>query len=225
MSKALVIFSGGQDSVTCLGVAIEQMAEVEAISFMYGQQHQIEIAQASMICSKLEIKHTIIDLTFFGRLVTSALTGEGSVNDAHPDNPDLPASFVPNRNALFLTVAHAHAQEIGADIIYTGTCQTDYSGYPDCRQVFIRSMNHSLNIGSDSNICVLTPLMHLTKAETFKLAEDVGILDIVIKDSHTCYNGDRDTEWDWGKGCGECPACELRANGYAEYIKAKELLS
>ena len=148
-SRALVVLSGGQDSVTCLGIAIKKFgaANVFAIGFNYGQQHAVEISCATIICNKLDIGYKVLDIDFFGQLVTSSLTGEGSVNDAHPSNPDLPASFVPNRNALFLTIAHAYAQEINAATIYTGVCQTDYSGYPDCRAEFISNLERTLKSG------------------------------------------------------------------------------
>ena len=222
MNKALVILSGGQDSVTCLGVAIKIHQEVEAISFNYGQKHSVELEQAKMICVGLKIPLKIVDLSFFGDLVTSALTGDGSVNDEHPNKPDLPASFVPNRNALFITIAHAYAQEIKARTMYIGTCQTDYSGYPDCRRVFIDAIQATLNTGYETSIHIVTPLMYMTKAETFALAEGVGFLGLVIEMSHTCYNGDHSTSHDWGFGCGDCPACELREKGYYEYMDTLE---
>lgn len=217
-TTALVILSGGQDSVTCLGVALKAHVKVQAISFRYGQRHAIELDCAADLCEKLKVPHKIVDLDFFGSFVTSALTGKGNVNDAHPSNPDLPASFVPNRNALFLTLAHAYAQEIGARVMYAGMCETDYSGYPDCRNRFIRNMEHTLNGGYLTNIAIATPLMELTKAQTFKLADDVGFLTKVIEDSHTCYNGDHLNFHPWGFGCGKCGACGLRKAGYEEFI-------
>ena len=224
MSKALVLLSGGQDSVTCLGVAIKNHGHfnVEAISFNYGQQHAIELNQAAIICNHFGIELKIVDLSFLSDLVTSALTGIGSVNAPHPNKPDLPASFVPNRNALFLTVAHAHAQEIKADRIYAGMCQTDYSGYPDCRKIFIDTLQAALNVGYEVDIRIKTPLMFMTKAETFSLAERVGVLPIVLEHSHTCYNGVRSHRYDWGVGCGKCPACQLREKGFHEFLTIKE---
>lgn len=214
---ALVVLSGGQDSVTCLGYALRFCKKVSAISFIYGQRHAIELQYARELCVKYNVEQKIVDLSFMASLVTSALTGQGSVNDPHPNKPGLPASFVPNRNALFLTVAHAHAQEIKADTVLIGTCQTDYSGYPDCRSEFISRMNHALNTGSETDIRIATPLMNITKGDTFALAADVGFLDEVINMSHTCYNGDHETKHEHGFGCGHCPACQLREKGFAEY--------
>ncbi len=218
-TTALVVLSGGQDSVTCLGMALANHKTVLAISFQYGQQHEVELVCAAKICKDNGVPLKVVDLSFLGGMVTSALLGnnDDSVNEPHAYKEDLPASFVPNRNALFLTVAHAYAQEIGAYEIYTGVCQTDYSGYPDCREDFINSMAVALNVGYETDIIIWTPLMHLTKAETFTLAAEVGFLDVVIQDSHTCYLGDRTKFNDWGYGCGECAACELRAKGYAEF--------
>ena len=216
---AVVVLSGGQDSVTCLGVALAQHEKVVAVSFLYGQKHNIELKQAAFIADGLGVPHSLIDLSFFGGMVTSELTSaDGDTTKEHAYKAGLPASFVPNRNALFLTLAHAVAQEVGASTIYGGMCETDYSGYPDCREEFIQKLETALNVGYETNVQIKTPLMHLTKAETFALAERVGILPVVISHSHTCYNGDREHVHDWGHGCGKCPACELRKKGYNEFI-------
>ena len=217
--KALVIFSGGQDSTTCLGWAKKEFEEVEAINFNYGQKHSIEIEQAKQICKKHDVKLHKVDISFLDQLVDSALTSDGDVNQPHERLDHLPASFVPNRNALFITLAHALAQKIGAEALITGVCETDYSGYPDCRQEFISLIEDALWIGSDTKIKIITPLMDLDKAETFKLAEDVNILDDVLEMSHTCYNGFRGARHDWGYGCGECPACEIRKNGWDVFVQ------
>lgn len=218
MSKALVVLSGGQDSVTCLGVALKQHNEVEAISFVYGQRHEVEINFAGDLCVDLGVLHKRVDLRFLGEMVTSALLDKtSSVNEKHPNKQDLPASYVPNRNALFLTIAHAYAQEIGARFVYGGMCETDYSGYPDCRYLFITELQRALNTGYETNILFLTPLMFLNKAEIFKLAADVDFLRIVLEKSLTCYEGDVYTLNQWGRGCGECPACKLRAKGWEQY--------
>lgn len=217
--KALIIFSGGQDSTTCLYWAKNAVSnnykEIEAISFNYGQNHSIELECAKKICKKNSIKHHIIDISFLDQLVESALTSGGDVNQLN--DKGLPASFVPNRNQLFITLAHSLAQKIGADHLITGVCQTDYSGYPDCRETFINAIEWATNLGSDSRIKIITPLMYLTKAETFNLAQDCGALKEVIEESHTCYNGDREHFHPWGYGCGKCPACELREKGYNEF--------
>jgi 7-cyano-7-deazaguanine synthase len=226
--RCLIIFSSGQDSTTCLGWALNRYKEVECISFFYGQNHQIEIEQSKKICEKLNVKQTIIDISFLNTIVDSALTSGGDVNQKHSRLKELPASFVPNRNALFITLAHAYAQKIGAETLVTGVCETDFSGYYDCRMVFINSIQDSLNYGSFGStndercINILTPLMQLNKAQTFQLAEDEGILDIVINDSHTCYNNDHYTKHDWGYGCSDCPACLLRQNGYEMYLNNKK---
>lgn len=217
--KALVIFSGGQDSTTCLGWTMNRFDEVECISFNYGQKHSIELQQAAKICDKYGVKQTVVDISFLGTLVDSALTSNGDVNQSHPRLKNLPASFVPNRNALFITLSHAYAQKIGADTLVTGVCETDFSGYPDCRQVFIDALAHALHLASDVRIKIETPLMYLDKAATFKLAADNGVLDDVLNLSHTCYNGDHETQHDWGYGCGECPACKVRERGWLKYLE------
>ncbi len=217
--KALVIFSGGQDSTTCLGWAIRRFEVVEAISFDYGQRHLVELECAKEITAKLDVKHTVLKLNIFKELNDSALLDKDmDINDTHHDHKNLPASFVPNRNAIFFTTAHAFAQKIKADSLITGISQTDYSGYPDCREEFIKPLEKALNIGSESEIKFLYPLMHLSKAQTFQLAKDEGVLDIVVEMSHTCYNADRSVLHRWGYGCGDCPACKLREKGWNEFM-------
>lgn len=216
-TSAVVVLSGGQDSVTCLGYALKCFETVYAIGFRYGQKHAIEMEQAKLIAAKYNVPFEVFDIPTLAELRDSALVTGGDVNVAHHRDKSLPASFVPNRNAMFLTISHAYAQRVEAQALITGVCQTDYSGYPDCREVFIHHLQDTLNIGYNTNISIITPLMFLTKAQTFKLAEDCGILETVIKDSHTCYNGDRSAIHEWGAGCGECPACKLRAAGYLEY--------
>ncbi|MDT8445965.1 MAG: 7-cyano-7-deazaguanine synthase QueC [bacterium] len=216
--RALVIFSGGQDSTTCLGWALNRFEEVRAICFYYGQTHQVELEQARKIADALKVPLERVDISFYQNMVYSALTGAPmDMNSQHRDNDHLPASFVPNRNALFILLAHSYAQQIGAAALITGLCQTDYSGYPDCREPFAKAYIEALNQGSEQEIELLTPLMHLTKAETFKLAQDEGVMDLVLKESHTCYHGDPSPN-DWGRGCGHCPACQLRAKGYREFL-------
>lgn len=219
--RALVIFSGGQDSTTCLGWAKNRFKEVMAISFFYGQTHQVELEQARKIAGELGVPFEQVDLGFYQNMVYSALTGAPmEMNSQHRDNAELPASFVPNRNALFILLAHSYAQQVKAGALVTGLCQTDYSGYPDCREPFAKAMIEALNQGSGQEIKLLTPLMFLTKAETFALAESEGVLELVLKESHTCYNGSKEPN-PWGRGCGQCPACELRAKGYHAFIDAK----
>tara|TARA_R100001530_G_C4276223_1_gene144358 strand:- start:126 stop:794 length:669 start_codon:yes stop_codon:yes gene_type:complete len=215
--KVLLIFSGGQDSTTCLFEAIKNFNEVEAITFMYGQKHSIEIEQSKIICKEYNIKQTLIDISFLNTIVESSLTSNGDVSRLNKKG--LPSSFVPNRNQLFITLAHSYAQKIGATVLIGGMCETDFSGYPDCRREFIDAIELASNIGSDETIKIETPLMYLDKAETFKLANKIGCLKEVIELSHTCYNGVREELHSWGYGCGNCPACELRIKGFNEANK------
>jgi 7-cyano-7-deazaguanine synthase len=220
MSSALVVFSGGQDSTTCLAWAKNRYDHVETITFDYHQKHSIEIQQAKKIAEILNVPNYVFTIDVFLQLADSALLNvnkDQDINASHHSKPNLPASFVPNRNAMFFTIAHAYAQKQGLEHIITGINQTDYSGYPDCREPFVKSLEESLNLGSESNIEFKYPLINLSKAETFKMAEDEGVLDLVIEESHTCYNGDRSLKHDWGYGCGECPACILRKKGWNKY--------
>lgn len=220
---ALVVFSGGQDSTTCLGWALKRFAHVRAITFDYNQRHRIELNAAKMICDSHRIPHKVVKLgDLLSSLVTSALIGTGDTSLPHPYKSGLPASFVPCRNALFFTLAHAHAQEIKAEALVTGVCQTDYSGYPDCREDFVRQLAVALNIGYQTKIEILAPLMHLTKWQTFELADEVDFLHEVLKYSHTCYEGNRTHFHEWGFGCGKCPACKLRSKGYNEWVEFRQ---
>lgn len=218
--KALLIFSGGQDSTTCLGWSLNKGYDIEAINFNYGQKHLVEVKQAEIICDLYKIKLHKINISFLDKLVDSALTSNGDVTKQHDRLTHLPASFVPNRNALFITLAHALAQKIGASKLITGVCETDYSGYPDCRASFIKSIENTLNIGSDSDIEIETPLMYLNKAEVWKIALSVNFLNVIKEHTHTCYNGDHETKHIWGYGCDNCPACELRKKGWYEFERS-----
>lgn len=216
---AVVVLSGGQDSMTCLHLAMARHDKVYAVSFLYGQKHRTELRQAAIMADRYGIPHSLLDLSFFGQMVTSELTHDGGdTTQPHAYKPGLPASFVPNRNALFLTLAHAQAQEMAARYIYTGVCQTDYSGYPDCREEFIQALESALNIGYQTDIRILTPMMHIDKAATFEMADRLKCLPEIIEDSHTCYNGDRSHRHEWGYGCGKCPACVIRERGYNEFV-------
>lgn len=223
--KAVVLLSGGQDSTTCFHWARGLFDEIHAVSFRYGQRHESELDYAIEIADKYEVPHTVVPLPHLGNLSVSALTDQNlDVNDPHPFKHGLPASYVPNRNMTFLTVAHIIAQNTGADAIVGGMCQTDYSGYPDCRQDFIDLAQQTLNAGSESGIEIITPLMYMDKAATWDLVYSLG--EEALRDvwnSRTCYNGVTDKLNDWGPGCGECPACELRAKGYTERMKRDEL--
>jgi len=213
--SALVLFSGGQDSTTCLFWAKANFRRVEAIGFDYGQKHEVELQQARLIADKANVPFEVIDIR--GILRGSALTEhDKDISGQHELHPDLPASFVPGRNALFLSIAASYAYTRKIYDLVGGMCQTDYSGYPDCRRVFIDSQQTTLSLALEKDIRIHTPMMYLTKAETWKVASDLGVLDIVRDDSHTDYNGDRTTYNEWGYGKLDNPASILRAKGYEE---------
>lgn len=205
MKKALVVFSGGQDSTTCLCWALKHFDSVESISFDYGQRHKIELECAKAIAEKLDIAHTILDLRLLQQLTKNALTHE---NIPIEWNDSLPSTFVPARNLHFLSFAATKAYENGINDIVAGVCQTDFSGYPDCRDKFVRSLEQTLRLALLKPIVLHTPLMFLTKKETVLLMRDLGMLDLLAF-SHTCYYGKR-------PACGICPACKLRLKGFYE---------
>lgn len=222
---ALVLFSGGQDSTTCLAWALDRYETVETLGFDYGQRHRIELAQRPKLRAALAERwpgrlgpdHTI-DLSALAALGATAMTADIAIAMTEQG---LPNTFVPGRNLLFLTFAAALATRRGLKVIVGGMCETDYSGYPDCRDDTIKAMQVALNLGMDQRFVVETPLMWLDKADTFALAETLGgrpLLDLVIEETHTCYLGERGTRHAWGYGCGTCPACALRAQGYAAYV-------
>ncbi|CAM3903433.1 7-cyano-7-deazaguanine synthase QueC [Aeromicrobium ponti] len=212
--KALVVFSGGQDSTTCLFWAKERFGEVEAVTFNYNQRHKLEIECAQEIAKELGVKHHILDMSLLNQLAPNALTrDEIEVKDG--EEGELPSTFVPGRNLLFLSFAGVLASQISAKHIITGVCETDFSGYPDCRDVFIKSLNVTLNLSMDQQFVIHTPLMWLNKAETWKLADELNALDYVREKTLTCYNGIP------SDGCGECPACHLRRKGLEEYLQEK----
>ena len=219
VNDALVIFSGGQDSAICLYWAKKNFSNVQALTFDYGQRHHVEIECAVKICRDLKVPQKIVSLDMLAQLNSNALT-DSNVEVKHDGGfHELPSTFVPGRNALFLTLAASFAVPRGMQNLVMGVCQTDYSGYPDCRQDFISSMEKSLGLALDTSLKVHTPLMHLTKAETFALAVELSCLEIVISDTNTCYKGERKVLHAWGYGCAECPACLLRKKGFEEYQK------
>jgi len=222
--KVLVLTSGGQDSTTSLCWAIKNFKEVEAISFDYNQKHSNEITIAKKITSKLNIPHKVIDIGFISQVVQSDLfQGEGEFSQVNKNGEELPSSFVPYRNMLFLTIAAGWADTIGAKHLVIGVCETDYSGYPDCRDLFIKSAQTALSLSmplAQKGITIHTPLMWLTKADEFKMAEELGCLELIINETLTCYNGSEKTN-NFGMGCGECPACQLRKAGYETYLSKK----
>lgn len=210
--KAVVVFSGGQDSTTCLFWAKEQFAEVEAVTFDYNQRHRTEIECAQAITKELGIKHHILDMSLLNQLAPNALTRDDiEVKDGA--DGELPSTFVPGRNLLFMSFAGVLASQVKAKHLVTGVCETDFSGYPDCRDIFIKSLNVTLNLSMDESFVIHTPLMWLNKAETWKLADDLGAFEFVRKKTLTCYNGII------ADGCGVCPACKLRKKGLDDYLK------
>jgi len=214
ISKCLVLFSGGQDSTTCLFWAKTQFHKVEAVGFDYGQKHVKELEQAGKIAKLANVPFSVIDIK--GILSGSSLTDHNKDhNEAHTQNGTLPASFTAGRNALFLTIAAAKAYGAGVFDIITGTCQTDFSGYPDCRRRFIDAQQLALTLAMDADFRIHTPLMYLTKAETWKLAKDLDCLEVVRDISMTDYNGST-TKNEWGFGDIDNPATALRAKGYFE---------
>ena len=211
--KAVVVFSGGQDSTTCLFYAKEHFKEVELVTFQYGQRHDLEIKVAKDIAKEQGLKHHILDMSLLSQLSPNALTDH--TMQIENDENDIPNTFVPARNLLFLSFAGALAYQIGAKHIITGVCETDFSGYPDCRDSFIKSMNLSLNLSMDKDFVIHTPLMWLNKKETWALSDQLGALDYVREKTLTCYNGVM------SDGCGECPACKLRKQGLDQYLETK----
>ncbi len=216
MKKAVVVFSGGQDSTTCLVQALEQYDEVHAITFDYGQRHKLEIEVAEALANKLNVKaHKVMDVSLLNELAISSLTRDDIPVSHELQENGLPNSFVPGRNILFLTLAGIYAYQIGAQAVITGVCETDFSGYPDCRNDFIKAMNSALVQGMDREFDIVTPLMWLDKAETWALADKFNALLLIREETLTCYNGVI------GDGCGDCPSCDLRANGLNHYLENK----
>ncbi|MCD8800546.1 7-cyano-7-deazaguanine synthase QueC [Mammaliicoccus sciuri] len=211
--KAVVVFSGGQDSTTCLFYAKKHFKEVELVTFQYGQRHDLEIKVAEDIAKEQGLKHHILDMSLLSQLSPNALTDHSM--QIENDENGIPNTFVPARNLLFLSFAGALAYQIGAKHIITGVCETDFSGYPDCRDSFIKSMNLSLNLSMDKDFVIHTPLMWLNKKETWALSNQLGALDYVREKTLTCYNGVM------SDGCGECPACKLRKQGLDQYLETK----
>lgn len=213
--KAIVVFSGGQDSTTCLFWALRNFKDVEAVTFNYNQRHSLEIECAASIAKELNVGHHILDMSLLNHLAPNALTRE-DIDVTDGVEGELPSTFVPGRNLLFLSFAAVLASQIGARHIVTGVCETDFSGYPDCRDVFIKSLNVTLNLSMDKQFVIHTPLMWLNKAETWELADQMNALDFVREKTLTCYNGIV------SDGCGECPACKLRQNGLNEYLNIRK---
>jgi 7-cyano-7-deazaguanine synthase len=220
--SALVLFSGGQDSTTCLALALERHPHVETIGFAYGQRHAVELAQRPPIREALAARFPgrlgpdhVLDLTAgIAALGETALTAERAIETGADG---LPTTFVPGRNLLFLTYAAALAWRRGLRRIWAGMCETDFSGYPDCRDDTVKAMQVALGLGLGRAVILETPLMWLDKAATWACAARLGIADLVVELTHTCYRGERGLRHSWGHGCGDCPACRLRAEGWERW--------
>lgn len=230
-SAALVLFSGGQDSSTCLAWALERYERVETVGFDYGQRHSIEMQARQTVLAGFRARFPhwvgrmgedhVLDIKSFGGVAQSALTADRAIEMTERG---LPSTFVPGRNLAFFIYAAALADRRGIDVMVGGMCETDFSGYPDCRRATMDAMQQVLQLGMERPFVIETPLMWLTKAETWALSHQLGgdaLVQLILEDSHTCYLGERGELHDWGYGCGHCPACELRAKGWGEW-RAKE---
>jgi 7-cyano-7-deazaguanine synthase len=224
---ALVLFSGGQDSTVCLAWALERFTRVETVGFDYGQRHAVELSVRTQLREKMAALNAtwkarlgddhLIRLDALAAISDTALTRETAIAIA---DSGLPTTFVPGRNLIFFCFAGALAYRRGARHMIAGMCETDYSGYPDCRDDTVKAIQVALSLGLDKRVSIHTPLMWVDKADTFAMAEQIGgkaFLDVVIEDSHSCYLGNRVLRHDWGYGCGTCPACKLRAEGFAKF--------
>lgn len=230
-TKALVLFSGGQDSTVCLAWALARYGQVETVGFDYGQAHAVELDCRETLRDRLAALNPewgaklgpdhMLSLPELGRISDTALTRDVEIEMGENG---LPTTFVPGRNLLFFTYAAALGYRRGAQVLVGGMCETDYSGYPDCRADTIAALEQAISLGMDKPFTLATPLMRIDKAATWKLAEELGgkaLVDLIVEESHSCYRGDRSKRHDWGYGCGACPACELRARGYATYISGE----
>ncbi len=211
--KAVVVFSGGQDSTTCLFWAKEHFSEVIAVTFDYNQRHNLELEVAKNIAEELGVEHHVLDMSLLNQLAPNALT-RSDMEITHTEG-ELPSTFVDGRNLLFLSFAGVLAKQKGARHMITGVCETDFSGYPDCRDVFVKSLNVTLNLAMDYPFVIHTPLMWLNKEETWELSDTLGAFDFVREKTLTCYNGVM------ADGCGECPACVLRKRGLDDYLSKR----
>jgi 7-cyano-7-deazaguanine synthase len=226
-TTALVLFSGGQDSTTCLAQALTRYQRVETIAFDYRQRHSVELDARLVVLQQLREQFPewagklgedhLLDLGVLGQVSETSLTRDTAFK---MESSGLPNTFVPGRNLLFLTLAAALAYRRGLEVLVTGVCETDFSGYPDCRDDTMKAMQLALSLGMDKRFLIETPLMWIDKADTWRLADALGgrkLVDLIVEHTHTCYLGDRTHRHAWGYGCGACPACELRAKGYAGF--------
>lgn len=212
--KAVVVFSGGQDSTTCLFWAKRNFKEVITVSFDYGQKNIFELECAKNISKELGCEHHILDMSLLGQLAPNAMT-RSDIEIKFSEDGGPPSTFVDGRNMLFLTFAAVVAKQKGARHLITGVCETDFSGYPDCRDVFVKSLNVTLNLAMDYQFVIHTPIMWINKEETWKMADEMGALEFIREKTLTCYNNVI------GEGCGECPSCKLRKKGLDGYLKSK----
>lgn len=232
-TAALVLFSGGQDSATCLAWALERYTQVQTVGFDYGQRHAVEmlarlkVREAMAALSPVWVERLgpdhVVDLTGYGSIADSALTADRAME---LDARGLPTTFVPGRNLVFLSVAAALADRQGMQVLVGGMCETDYSGYPDCRRDTLDAMQAALSLGLDHPVVIETPLMALTKGQTWTLAMELGgqgLVDLILEETHTCYRGERGERQAWGYGCGTCAACDLRAKGWADWAAPSEV--
>lgn len=226
--NALVLFSGGQDSTTCLALALSRYERVETVAFDYRQRHSVELQARLQVLDQIKRQFPhwapklgedhLLDLAVLGQVSETSLTRDTAFK---MESSGLPNTFVPGRNLLFLTLAAALAYRRDLEVIVTGVCETDFSGYPDCRDDSMKAMQLALSLGMDKRFLIDTPLMWIDKAQTWQLAHDLGgqpLIDLIVEHTHTCYLGDREHRHAWGYGCGSCPACALRAAGHARYI-------
>ena len=225
--SALVLFSGGQDSTTCLAHALKSYERVETIAFDYRQRHHVELEARLTVLAEIRRQFPqwaprlgqdhVLDLAVLGEVSETSLTRETAFQ---MESSGLPNTFVPGRNLLFMTLAAAVAYRRDLQVIVTGVCETDFSGYPDCRDDTMKAMQLALSLGMDKRYLIETPLMWIDKADTWRMAESLGgkaLVDLIVEHTHTCYLGDRTHRQPWGYGCGSCPACELRARGWERY--------
>ena len=224
---ALVLFSGGQDSTVCLGWALSRYPRVETVGFDYGQRHGVELECRKRVRAEIGRRlpawggglgpDHMIDITSFGAIGATALTSEAEIEML---SSGLPSTFVPGRNLVFFVYAAALGYRRGLSTLVGGMCETDYSGYPDCRDATLKALQEAIRLGTEIPFAIETPLMWRTKAETWSLAQELGgddFVALIVEETHTCYRGERGIRHDWGYGCGTCPACELRAKGYAAW--------
>lgn len=229
---ALVLFSGGQDSTVCLGYALDRYPKVETVGFDYGQRHNVELDCRQRVREALKQNFPawsarlgedhVIDISSFGAIGETSLTSDSEIVMLESG---LPSTFVPGRNLLFFVYAAALGYRRGLNTLVGGMCETDYSGYPDCRDATLRALQEAIRLGTDAPFSIDTPLMRRSKAQTWSLAQDLGgsaFVDLICEETHTCYAGTRETWHPWGYGCGACPACELRAKGYREWQTAQK---